>query len=150
MRHQLAYVGLFLALACGGEDAGDGTDLEQQWLESAPQQYVAKTCTTGFTLRMCTVSSVEAGVPVATLAQDPAGAWAASEPAKDVVEGILNVSRKERHADFFLEPLDALADRRLASAYALGRACKRPFVHDGEKVLELGQIHVYLLRDCRQ
>ena len=54
---------------------------------------------------------------------------------------LVHVARKERRADFFLELLDALADRRLRAAHALGGARERAFFDDGEKVFELQQIH---------
>ena len=54
---------------------------------------------------------------------------------------LVDVARKERRADFFFELLDALADRRLRAAHALGRARERAFFDDGEEVFELQEIH---------
>jgi hypothetical protein len=97
---RLAYLGLFsAALACGGEDEDSAVDVQQQWLESAPQQYVAKACSTGFTIRTCSVSAVSAGVPVAQLAQVPqlpeSDAWEVVEPPGDVIVSVLNRSLRE-------------------------------------------------------
>lgn len=88
--HRVACLSMF-ALACGGEDADDGTDLKQQWLESAPLQYVAKACSTGFTVRTCSISAVDAGVPVAMRQQEPFSEdWQDVAEPRDVIAGILN------------------------------------------------------------
>jgi hypothetical protein len=98
MKSKLAYLGFLAALACGGEDADDGTDLKQQWLESAPQQYVARLCSTGFTMRSCSVSAVDAGLPVAEQEQAVGrDVWQDAVPPSDVIESILN--RAARKAD---------------------------------------------------
>jgi hypothetical protein len=81
-------------LACGGEDSESAEEAILRWRESAPQQYVATSCSEGFTARFCTVSSVDSGEPVETLVQDPSGAWQPEDPAEDVVEGILSASKR--------------------------------------------------------
>ncbi len=89
-----AYLGL-LALACGGEGADDDDDtaLKQLWRDTAPQQYVAKSCSTGFTARACTVSAVDQGQVVAAQQQlGSDGAWTDAVPPSDVVEGMLNAA----------------------------------------------------------
>jgi hypothetical protein len=85
-------------LACGGESAGGETDLIQLWLDTAPRQYVAKSCSTGFTQRMCAVSAVEAGPPVSTRVQVAEGGWEDVDPASDVVGMMLSdATRAERN-----------------------------------------------------
>lgn len=87
---RVARAGLLAALACGGEAEEDGADLKQLWLETAPRQYVAKVCGTGFIMHTCTVSAVDAGQAVATQAELGGGVWQDVEPAVDVVDGLLN------------------------------------------------------------
>ena len=53
----------------------------------------------------------------------------------------VDVPRKQRRAHFFLEPANALADRRLCAIDALGRAREGAFVDDGKKVFEVEEIH---------
>lgn len=88
-------MGLLAVLACGGESAGDETAFIQLWLDTAPQQYVAKSCSTGFTQRACTVSAVEAGQPVATRTQIAEGGWEDVDPARDVVRMMLDAATRE-------------------------------------------------------
>jgi hypothetical protein len=97
MWQQVAYVSLFAALACGAEGAEGGTDLRQQWLERAPVQYVAKSCSTGFGMRACWVSAVDAGVPVASREQLGGGEWQDEDTASDVVAGIINAATREEN-----------------------------------------------------
>ncbi len=54
---------------------------------------------------------------------------------------LVDVARKERRTHFLFELLDALRDRGLRAAHALGRTRERALFDDGEKVLELQQIH---------
>jgi hypothetical protein len=49
----------------------------------------------------------------------------------------VHVPREERGADFLLELLDALTDRRLCPAHALGRAGERSLLDDRQEMLEL-------------
>jgi hypothetical protein len=92
MRRMMAGLGSFGVLACGGAETESGLDAKQRWLDRAPQQYVAKSCSQGFVAPTCTVSSVEAGEAVETQVQDLSGAWQAEEPARDVVDEILSES----------------------------------------------------------
>lgn len=92
---RVAYLGVLAALACSGEATGDGADLKQLWLETAPRQYVAKVCSTGFTMRTCSVSAVEEGQPVAEQAQEGDGVWEDEVPPSDVVAGMLNAATRE-------------------------------------------------------
>jgi len=91
---RLAYIGLLGALACG-DDLERWRDARDQWPENAPEQYVAKSCGTGFGPHFCTVSSVRDSVPLETLVQSPDGAWQAREPAEDVVLGILDAATED-------------------------------------------------------
>jgi hypothetical protein len=96
MKSRLAYLGFLVALACGADDADDGAELKQQWLESAPQQYVARLCSTGFSARFCSVSAVAAGVPVAEQERAPGSdVWQDAEPPSDVVESIFNFATRK-------------------------------------------------------
>lgn len=92
---RVAHVSLLAALACGAESTGGDTDLRQLWLETAPQQYVARVCSTGFIMRTCTVSAVDEGQAVATQAQLGGSAWEEVQPAVDVVEGMLNAAERD-------------------------------------------------------
>jgi hypothetical protein len=96
MKSRLAYLGLLAVLACGGEDEGGGPDLKQQWLESAPLQYVARSCSAGFTARSCSVSAVSDGVAVAERERRPdSEIWEDVEPPSDVIASILNAATRE-------------------------------------------------------
>lgn len=65
-------------------------------MESAPQQYVAKACTTGFTMRFCSVSAVDAGLPVAQVVQrTDSDGWEVADPPSDVIYSILNRASRE-------------------------------------------------------
>lgn len=92
MRRLTASLGLLGALGCGGEGSESEQEAILRWRESAPQQYVAKSCSEGFTARFCTLSSVDAGEPVEAFVQDPSGEWQPEEPAEDVVEAIISAS----------------------------------------------------------
>lgn len=97
MWQRVACLSVF-ALACGGEDADGGPDPERQWRESAPVQYVAKACSTGFTARSCSVSAVDAGVAVAARAQLPGSeVWEDVAEPFDLITAILH--RASREAD---------------------------------------------------
>ena len=92
---RVAYLGLLAVLACGGDPAGEDTDWQQLWLETAPQQYVAKVCSTGFTVPSCTISAVDAGVAVAEQYQVADDPWQDEVPPSDVVAGILNAATRD-------------------------------------------------------
>ncbi|MEY4546739.1 MAG: hypothetical protein RL685_2934 [Pseudomonadota bacterium] len=95
MWHRVVCLSVF-ALACGGEDGEGGTDLKQQWLESAPLQYVARSCSAGFTIGSCSVSAVSDGVAVAQRQRKPdSEIWEDVEPPSDVIASILNVAKRE-------------------------------------------------------
>lgn len=95
---RLAHIGLLGALACGDE-LDRWRDAKEQWPENAPEQYVAKSCGTGFGPRFCTVSAVRDGEPLEMLVQSPDGAWQAREPAEDVVLGMLDAATRNDEAD---------------------------------------------------
>jgi hypothetical protein len=95
MRRRMAGSWLLGALACGGEGTLGSEEALARWRESAPQQYVARSCGEGFSARSCTVTSVDSGEPVETLVQDWSGSWQPAETPVDVVEGILSASTQD-------------------------------------------------------
>lgn len=92
---RVAYLAVLAAVACGGEAPDDGPDLKQLWLETAPQQYVARLCSTGFTARSCTVSAVSDGQAVAAQSRLGDGEWEDEDPPVDVVASMLNAATLE-------------------------------------------------------
>ena len=54
---------------------------------------------------------------------------------------LVDAAREQQRAKLLFEFLDALADRGLSPAHPLGRARERSLLDDGEKVLELKEIH---------
>ena len=54
---------------------------------------------------------------------------------------LVHVAGEERRADLLFELLDALTDRRLRPAHALGRARERALFDDGQEMFELQEIH---------
>lgn len=92
---RVAYLAWLAALACSGDAAPDDTDWRQRWLETAPQQYVAKVCSTGFVMRTCSVSAVDAGQAVAARSRLGDSDWEEREPPVDAMEGLLSAAERD-------------------------------------------------------
>lgn len=81
-------------LACWVVACGDGVDageIEREFRERAPEQYVVRSCAIGFSPRLCTVSSVQGAEPLESVVIGPQGEVTSAEPTDPIariIDGI--------------------------------------------------------------